>query len=205
MELAGLSCAQVVTKVYPASTHPRVLVVAGPGNNGGDALVAARHLTHFGYTARVLYPKRPQQPLFVGLVTQLRHLGVPFVDDASVEVVAGSDVILDGIFGFSFSGDVRAPFDGIIKSLREAKAPIISIDIPSGWDVEKGNVTGDGLEPEALISLTAPKLCARFFNGAYHYVGGRFVPRQMEKELGLKIPAYQDTDQCVVIPKGMEL
>ena len=49
MELAGLSVASATYKVMPPSEYPRVMVVAGPGNNGGDALVAARHLKHFGY------------------------------------------------------------------------------------------------------------------------------------------------------------
>ena len=52
MELAGLSCAEALAKAYPLEAHAKVLVVAGPGNNGGDGLVAARHLTHFGYTVR---------------------------------------------------------------------------------------------------------------------------------------------------------
>jgi len=44
MELAGLACAQVLAKVYDKNTYPRVLVCCGPGNQGGDGLVAARHL-----------------------------------------------------------------------------------------------------------------------------------------------------------------
>lgn len=56
MELAGLSVAQAVAAEYPVDSMPRILIVAGPGNNGGDGLVAARHLNHFGYSvkARVL-------------------------------------------------------------------------------------------------------------------------------------------------------
>ena len=53
MELAGLSCACAIQAEYPPSAHPKVLVIAGPGNNGGDGLVAARHLHHFGYTLQV--------------------------------------------------------------------------------------------------------------------------------------------------------
>ena len=52
MELAGLSVAQAVATEYPRESKPRVLVVAGPGNNGGDGLVAARHLHHFGYIVK---------------------------------------------------------------------------------------------------------------------------------------------------------
>lgn len=53
MELAGLACATALASEYPAGTHSRVLVIAGPGNNGGDGLVAARHLYHFGYKVQV--------------------------------------------------------------------------------------------------------------------------------------------------------
>lgn len=49
MELAGLSVASSIMAEYPPSQYSRVLIVAGPGNNGGDGLVAARHLYHFGY------------------------------------------------------------------------------------------------------------------------------------------------------------
>jgi hydroxyethylthiazole kinase-like uncharacterized protein yjeF len=53
MELAGLSVAAALAEQYPPTSHRRVLVLAGPGNNGGDGLVAGRHLTHFGYDVSV--------------------------------------------------------------------------------------------------------------------------------------------------------
>jgi NAD(P)H-hydrate epimerase len=56
MELAGLSVACAVAAEYPVGSHHRVLVMAGPGNNGGDGLVAARHLTHFGYEVEASQP-----------------------------------------------------------------------------------------------------------------------------------------------------
>ena len=49
----------------------------------------------------------------------------------------------------------------------------------TGWDVEQGDVNGDGIKPDMLISLTAPKLCAKQFHGT-HYIGGRFVPLQIK-------------------------
>ena len=59
MELAGLSCAHAVAKAFPLEGRgQRVMVLCGPGNNGGDGLVCARHLAMLGYEPVVHYPKR---------------------------------------------------------------------------------------------------------------------------------------------------
>ena len=55
----------------------------------------------------------------------------------------------------------------------------MSVDCPSGWDVEKGDEAGDGLRPDMLVSLTAPKQGAKGFDGTHHYLGGRFVPPEI--------------------------
>lgn len=87
------------------------------------------------------------------------------------------DILVDGIFGFSFHGKPREPFNNVINYMNKCSKPIVCIDIPSGWDVEKGNSEGNGLtSPETLISLTTPKLCAKEFKGKYHFLGGRFIP-----------------------------
>ncbi len=198
MELAGLSVAAAVHDAYPPSTHARVLCVCGPGNNGGDGLVAARHLWQFGYTPTVVYPKRPSKPLFVNLAAQMDMHGIPMLHE--LPPMSGQyDVVLDAIFGFSFSGAVRSPFDGILPAIRDASIPLVSVDIPSGWDVERGPPAGEGaavLRPDVLISLTAPKLCASHHTGA-HYLGGRFVPKSIADQFGLSQPAFAGTEQVV--------
>jgi len=75
--------------------------------------------------------------------------------------------------------------------------PHCSVDIPSGWDVEKGKVTECDLEPALLISLTAPKLCARQFRGEHHYLGGRFVPPALQCKYDLNLPPYPGNELCV--------
>jgi len=69
------------------------------------------------------------------------------------------------------------------------------VDIPSGWDVDHGSV--DGIQPDMLISLTAPKKCAVHFKGRFHFLGGRFVPKSIEDEYELNLPEYPGGDQCV--------
>ncbi|XP_066465216.1 NAD(P)H-hydrate epimerase [Eleutherodactylus coqui] len=201
MELAGLSCAIAIAKAYPVSSFtsslPTVLVICGPGNNGGDGLVCARHLKLFGYEPVIFYPKRPNKTLFENLTTQCQKMDIPFLSEfpREAEIIDGTyNLVIDAIFGFSFKGAVREPFANILNILKRISLPIASVDIPSGWDVEKGNP--DGLQPDMLISLTAPKLSAVHFSGRYHYLGGRFVPVALQKKYNLSLPDYPDTD-CV--------
>ena len=79
MELAGLSCAQAVARVYPSGRA--ALVVAGPGNNGGDGLVLARHLVLLGFSATLFYPRRTSNPLYSALLHQAEQSGVTVRSD----------------------------------------------------------------------------------------------------------------------------
>ena len=203
MELAGLSCALAVLDAYPPASHPRALVLAGPGNNGGDGLVAARHLSHFGYRVAVCLPGTPARDLYARLAKQCEGLGIPFVgaDEAAASPLAERcDVVLDALFGFSYRGEPRAPYDRVLSSLLPGASPppIVSVDVPSGWPVDGPPAAGDPgkVQPDALVSLTAPKLCARGFAGR-HYLGGRFVPPAISGKYGLALPAYPAGHQVV--------
>ncbi|ORX45886.1 NAD(P)H-hydrate epimerase [Hesseltinella vesiculosa] len=199
MELAGLSVAQAVQKSYDASTHPRVLVCVGPGNNGGDGLVAARHLTHFGYQPSIYYPKQSSKDLYQRLLIQCKNLNTPLVPEEQFasHVEQNTDVILDAVFGFSFHGEVREPFKKVIDIFETTGKPIVSVDIPSGWDVSTGPTKQVSFQPSVLISLTAPKACAQRFKGERHFLGGRFVPPSLAQKFDFVVPAYPQGDQVV--------
>nr|XP_043636065.1 pyridoxine/pyridoxamine 5'-phosphate oxidase 1, chloroplastic isoform X2 [Erigeron canadensis] len=215
MELAGLSVATAIAEVYNVKDYNRILAICGPGNNGGDGLVAARHLHHFGYTPYICYPKRTAKPLYTGLVTQLESLGITFLspDDLPMNLSEDYNILVDAMFGFSFHGTPRPPFDDLIQRLVNLKsyevnqktAVIASIDIPSGWHVEEGDVNGDGIKPDMLVSLTAPKLCAKKFQGFHHFLGGRFVPPSIVDKFRLNLPPYPGTSMCVRIGKAPQV
>lgn len=100
MELAGLACAQAVFKCYPPHKHPNLFVAAGPGNQGGDGLVAARHAKLWGYNVQVWYPKQGKADIFVSLRKQLEAMEVEFLDeDGFDDGLMSADVVLDSIFG----------------------------------------------------------------------------------------------------------
>ncbi|KAF1953447.1 meiotically up-regulated gene 182 protein [Byssothecium circinans] len=201
MELAGLSVSQAVFKLQPLNKGGRILIACGPGNNGGDGLVAARHLHHYGYQPTIYYPKQSKNELYQRLRKQLEDLKVPFTNDFP-SALRQTDHIVDAIFGFSFSGEVREPFPSVIEALRDTKIPVLAVDAPSSWNIEDGppdNGPGKGFFPEALISLTAPKPLVKWFKGR-HFLGGRFLSEEMAAKYELDVPKYEGLDQVVEVP-----
>lgn len=196
MELAGLSSACAIAEAYPKAK--KIVVYCGPGNNGGDGLVCARHLKLFGYDPVIYYPKRTNKPLYQNLAHQCEAMGIGCIDHVPTveELNTKYELIVDALFGFSYKPPPRQEFVEILSNLKNTTTPIGSIDIPSGWNVESGP-TEDNFQPEFLISLTAPKQCAKFFTGKFHYLGGRFVPPGLQTEYDLQLPSYPGT-QCYV-------
>lgn len=174
-----------------------IFIISRPGNNGGDGLVAARHLVHFGFDATIVYPKRSTKTHFINLVKQCEDMGIPILDEIN-NVQDDSqqryDIIVDAIFGFSFRGTApREPFASAIANMvefqKEQGSILVSVDVPSGWDVDGGDLTGTNFSPDVLISLTAPKLSAKKFKGR-HFVGGRFLPPAIAEKYNIRVSAF---------------
>ncbi|KAF9064850.1 YjeF N-terminal domain-like protein [Rhodocollybia butyracea] len=201
MELAGLAIAQALARVYNKDEYPNVLVCCGPGNQGGDGLVAARHLAMFGYNPVIFMPKGFKDVYnFERLKTQCDNMNIKMIppsDDTSLlqDSLSSAEVILDTISGLS-PKLIQAPFNSALPLLANSGLHIVSVDVPFGWDVEEGNVEGVGLEPDVLVSLIAPKRGMRSFRGR-HFVAGRFIPKSLEEKFELNLPEYPDSDQIV--------
>lgn len=87
---------------------------------------------------------------------------------------------------------------------RRKVPPIVSVDVPSGWNVDEGNPNGRYFSPQVLLSLTAPKLGVRSFTmnesrPGRHFLGGRFVPDDVEEQFCLALPAYPADAQIVEV------
>lgn len=212
MELAGFSVAQAITRQFPlnktATGKTNVFVIAGPGNNGGDGLVCARHLKLFGYNPIVYYPIRSGRTEFYKQLTnQLDFFKIPVLSNEEKDNwkdYLKSDktlCIVDAIFGFSFTPPLREPFQSIVNELHDLQdtIPIVSVDVPSGWDVDKGPVEEKYISPKVLVSLTVPKPCSQLLNTEKtdHYIGGRFIPREFANKFGFEPFAYEGTDQIL--------
>lgn len=128
MELAGLSCATAIAKTYPSQelNDKSIIVCCGPGNNGGDGLVCARHLKLFGYNATVYYPKQTNKSLYHNLTHQCVAMNIPVLKELPEEEEFNYSygIIVDALFGFSFKPPVRSEFVPVIELMKACKIPI---------------------------------------------------------------------------------
>ena len=209
VELAGQSVSTAITQFYPVNTHRRAIVACGPGNNGSDGLVTARYLAALGYAVNVVVPALPSAsrsntPSAICHSRALAQLALwnvgvfstfPKAMENSIEKYSHDTdlpVIVDAVFGFSFVGTPRHPFDTLLTELAIAsnKYPVVSIDTPSGWPVDAGlgwrPNEGLSIIPKLLVSLTAPKFCAAAHKGP-HFLGlaCAIVPPQLCQRYGI--------------------
>jgi NAD(P)H-hydrate epimerase len=154
MEAAGTALAEAVAGLAPRGP---VRIVCGKGNNGGDGLVAARHLRGLGFEVEAL---------------ELEKAG-PGDLDAWLE---GSGAVIDAIFGTGFSGAAREPAAGAIETINRCGAPVVACDIASGVDASNGEIEGVAVEADLTISFHAAKLGHRIAPGKWHTGELRVAP-----------------------------
>ena len=126
-------------------------VLAGPGHNGGDALVVARELHCLGYSVSVYQPFAKCKPLTHGHASYAKSLGIRFVH--SVTELAHCAVIIDGWFGFGLTRPIADSLLSDIEYLNRQKAPVFSIDLPSGIHTDTGQVMGMAIEARYTACL----------------------------------------------------
>jgi NAD(P)H-hydrate epimerase len=157
METAGRALAEAA--LARARSGP-ARVVCGKGNNGGDGLVAARHLRRMGIPAEalLLWPAgelsadaAANRERFEG---ELRELDIAQLPRA----LAGSGVIVDAVLGTGFSGTPQVPVSAAIEAINGAGAPVVAADVPSGVDASSGEIAGGAVQASATVSFHAAKL-----------------------------------------------
>jgi NAD(P)H-hydrate epimerase len=142
MENAGREVAKAAETFF-GKQKKSWLVLAGKGNNGGDALVAARHLTEWGHRTEIVFAENPNK-LRGDAAVQCRianNLGIPMLEYGEQGIKWSEfDGIIDGLLGTGTSGPPREPYAALIREANSAGVPIVSIDIPSGLNADTGTV-----------------------------------------------------------------
>ncbi len=194
MENAGAAVARAVLRGFPKAR--RVLIVAGTGNNGGDGLVAARHLCSIGITVRaVVLGDVREEPARANLQTlqRLRCPELRTVRDGQdllmlQEWFLWAEVIVDAVLGTGIKGRIREPHATAIDLMNMSPAPKVSVDVPSGLDPDTGEVRDRAVKATVTVTFHKPKT-GLVVPGADKYVGMLVVapigiPREAELYVG---------------------
>ncbi len=151
MQRAGQAGTNEALDLLPFTTNrAHVLVLAGPGNNGGDALETAAHLGHAGAQVTVLHFPPAATPAAERQAALHRAQNSPArlitVTEAAVAepVVAGAewDLVIDGLFGIGLVRPITGGLAALVAAINELKCQILALDVPSGLDADTGAVVG---------------------------------------------------------------
>ena len=210
MENAGRGLATLARERFLASCPPgkSVLVLAGPGGNGGGALCAARRLAGWGAQVRVILSHGPDRLSYAvrhHLVT-LQKMQVPV--GTPTENIGHCDLIIDGLIGYSLKGAPRGQLATLINAANDAKSPVLALDVPSGLDVSSGKSEIPSIRAAATLTLALPKTGlmrpeARAYTGEL-YCADIAVPPALyaEKSLGIAAPQLFSNSDIVRLQPG---
>ena len=167
LELAEKAGAGLAAAAAGVALRGPIRVVVGPGNNGGDGLIAARILREAGHEVDVLAPLALDGLAGVPRTNLDRLPGAAPVsfDPASL---AGSGAIVDALLGTGFEGAVREPLAGVITAINDAGAPVVAGDVPSGVNAATGEVEGTAVRATITTTNHAPKIGLYVTPGARH-------------------------------------
>ena len=172
MERAGIAAFEALRDTWPAAR--RLSIVCGPGNNGGDGLVLARHAAAAGYTVEVALLGDA-----TGFRGAARTAHERMVDSGlaaraySAEILEGADVIIDALFGTGLARDVEGAWAACIEDMNRSPAPVVAMDIPSGLNADTGRVLGVCVS--AALSVSFIGLKQGMFTGDARNCCGRVV------------------------------
>lgn len=175
MEEAGSGVGLVVHEFAERFNVERhVVILAGKGNNAGDAYVAGIHLLHLDYHVHAyqLMPLSECSPLCIKNAERFVNEGGSFTEVGyGMEIPYPYDgIIIDGIFGTGFHGTVEDPIASFIERANDSGLPIISVDIPSGLNGETGEAEGSVMEASETAFLGLPKI-GFFIRDGWNAVG----------------------------------
>jgi ADP-dependent NAD(P)H-hydrate dehydratase / NAD(P)H-hydrate epimerase len=156
MERAGEAVADAVAACLPAAS--RVVVVAGPGNNGGDGFVAARLLAGRGYRVRVLLVGEAER-IKGDAALAAKRWGGPLTPADPEGLAAGdpSDLVIDALFGAGLDRPVDGLPRAMIESMNAQPAPILAVDLPSGISGTSGAVMGTAVKASRTVTFFRKK------------------------------------------------
>ncbi len=213
MENAGRHATEAVVRAMEASGATRACVVCGPGNNGGDGYVVARHLKVAGRNVTVIslvpLPKltgdaRLNAEAWCGIGGAIEQLDGRSAAERLRELCAEPFVLVDGLLGTGLDREVREDYRMVIESINGARAHRIALDMPSGLHANTGEVMGAAVRADTTVTFGHPKLGLLTTQGLVHagtiQIVDIGVPGQLWQHVGKSADWVTQGDVAALLP-----
>ena len=188
MESAGHRVFEATKNTLGGVAKKSICILAGSGNNGGDALTAARYLSNAGARVKIFLlgnkdhrtdSLNAQMRILRGMGVELQQLDSDRAWERLQVTLRFSDAVVDGILGTGFSGQLRPAALRLIRLVNAAKKVTVSIDMPSGVDSDTGEVGEAAMQADCTVALGLPKV------GHYICPGASYVGKLVIDNIGL--------------------
>ena len=174
MKRAGINCAKKIHKIHPKKN---IIVLCGPGNNGGDGLVISRILKNLKHGV-TLYCLKSES--YKGDAIKAYKLNKIIKNDLKNLKIDNKSIIIDCLFGIGLNRDITGTYKTLIKKINSSKQKIISIDIPSGVNGDTGEIMGIAVKADRTLILHAKK------NGHVKNHGKKYSGKINVIDIGIK-------------------
>ena len=163
MENAGRAVGDEVAAKLGNAAGSRVVVLVGPGNNGGDGLVAAARLAQRGAAVEAFVVAGSGDP--AGKRSAAEASGVRIesvIDEPGIQVLssvsASADVVIDAVLGTGASRPIGDPLGRALAAVRQSGAPVVAVDLPTGMNADTGQFDPNGIRADLTLMLANPKI-----------------------------------------------
>jgi NAD(P)H-hydrate epimerase len=158
METAGRAVALFARQLLGGDPRAkRITILCGTGGNGGDGMVAARHLASWGSEVDIILSSRPQHGAARHQWEILSRLGMSVHEPGAMAQLPPADLIIDALLGFSLAGAPRGEAARLIELANAHGPPILAVDLPSGMDATTGECFNPCIRASATLTLGLPK------------------------------------------------
>ena len=209
MENAGSLTARLSREIIGRLDKRKITVLVGKGNNGGDGIIAARHLQNWGANVTVIIPDHPDNISKINN-EQLGVLRSMFVDRQFntsrlmwESSVLKADLVIDALLGYKINRTPEGDYAALIEISNKSKAKKISIDIPSGLNPDSGDQYNPCIKADYTLALGSIKKGllekkAKDFVGKL-YLGDVGIPREVYQLLGIEMPNIFEKSELIKI------
>ncbi len=196
MENAGRSVADAADVLVEGACGKNIVVFVGKGNNGGDGLVAARHLSNVGARVKVvtMMPVKNFTGINARELKALKYSDVTVVPFGTARssfdkiwgLVQGADLFIDGILGTGFHGIVEGVEAEALQLIAQCPIPVLAIDIPSGVEADTGTADPLAVKAELTVTMVGPKL------GLYLQPGSELAGDIVVSDIGIPVGLIEE-------------